>query len=312
MRITVESGGPAALEQWRGYFREFDPAIEVVGWEAARRDPAGIGYALVWAPGPGRLAALPDLKLIVSAGAGVDNILADPLLPASVPIARMITESTAAVMGDYVLTGALMLMRDARGMALDQAARRWRARENPPLVNEVRVGVMGLGQMGAHTALRLAQAGFEVAGWSRTRAHLPGVTCYAGPRERDAFLARSDILVCLLPATPATQGILNAETFSRLPRGASLINAGRGSHLVESDLLAALDSGQLKGALLDVFDVEPLPDASPLWPHPGILITPHYGSTPSRRDRARKTVEIMQRWERGETLDLLYDRQRGY
>ncbi|ARP94536.1 2-hydroxyacid dehydrogenase [Bordetella genomosp. 13] len=312
MRITINSGGPQALDEWRGHFRDFNPAIEVVGWDAARAHPAGIGYALVWAPEAGRLAALPDLKLVISAGAGVDGILADPLLPPTLPIARMITDSTATVMGDYVLTAALMLMRDVRAMALDQAERRWRTRDNPPALAQVRVGVMGLGQLGAHTAQRLAHVGFDVAGWSRSRAALPGVACFAGQEEFAPFLARTDILVCLLPGTDATRGILGARTFAQLPRGAGIINVGRGSHLVQADLLQALDAGQLKGAVLDVFDTEPLPVESPLWSHPGIVITPHCGATPDRRERARKAVDIIERWERGETLELIYDCQRGY
>ncbi|WP_144629930.1 2-hydroxyacid dehydrogenase [Bordetella genomosp. 13] len=312
MRITVNSGGPAALDEWREGFQACDPTIEVVGWDDAQRDPAGIAYALVWAPEAGRLAALPDLKLVISAGAGVDGILADPQLPPRLPIARMITDSTAGVMAEYVLTAALMLMRQARRMALDQAERRWRVLDAPPRIAEVRVGVMGLGQLGAHTARRLAEIGFRVAGWSRRRADLPGVQAYAGPDELPAFLSRTDVLVCLLPSTDTTRGILNADTFARLPRGASVINVGRGDHLAVPDLLAALDSGHLDGAVLDVFDVEPLPQESPLWRHPAVIVTPHYGSTPSRRERAQKAVEMMQRWERGLPLPQLYDRQRGY
>lgn len=312
LRIAIHSGGPQALDEWRAHFQEADPAIEVVGWDAAHADPAGIGYALVWAPEAGRLAALFDLKLVISAGAGVDHILADPLLPATLPIARMVTGSTAAAMAEYVLTAALTLMRDVRGMYADQAQRRWRTRDNPPGIGQTRIGIMGLGQLGAHVARRLAQIGFDVAGWSRSPADLPGVTCMAGPAALPAFLARADILVCLLPATDATRGILRAETFAQLPRGASLINVGRGSHLVEADLLAALDAGQLKGAVLDVFDVEPLPAQSALWAHPGITITPHCAATPDRRERARKAADIIACWERGERPDLIYDRKRGY
>ena len=312
MRITVNSGGPHALDEWRAHFHACDPAIEVVGWDEARHDPAGVGYALVWAPEPGRLAALPDLKLVISAGAGVDSILADPSLPPGLPIARMITDSTAQVMSEYVLTATLMLVRQARRMALNQAERRWQTLDAPPRIAQVRVGVMGLGQLGAPTAQRLAGIGFQVAGWSRRRATLPGVQTYAGPEEWEVFLARTDVLVCLLPATDATRGILNADTFARLPRGACVVNAGRGEHLSVPDLLGALDSGQLNGAVLDVFDVEPLPPQSPLWQHPAVIVTPHYGSTPNRFERAQKAAEMMRDWERGLPLPQLYDRQRGY
>lgn len=312
MRITIASGGPAALPEWQRHFREFDPAIEVLGWEAAQADPAGVRYALVWQPPAGGLAALPELRLIISAGAGVDGILADPQRPAGLPIARMITEETPEVMAEYVLTAALMLLREARLMALDQAACRWNVLPAPRRMREVRVGVMGLGQLGAASARLLAHTGFQVSGWSRSRAAIAGVQTYAGEEEFDAFLGATDILVCLLPATPATRGILGARTFARLPQGAAVINVGRGSHLNEAELLDALDGGRLAGAVLDVFDTEPLPADSPLWSHPRIIVTPHYGATPSRRDRARHAVRLIHLHERGAALPHLYDAERGY
>lgn len=312
MRIAIASGGPAALPEWQAHFQAFDPAIEVLGWEAAQADPAGVRYALVWQPPHGGLAALPDLRLIISAGAGVDGILDDPLRPAHLPIARMITDSTPDVMAEYVLSAALMLLREGRRMALNQAERRWDILPAPRRMQDTRVGIMGLGQLGKASALLLARAGFPVSGWSRTPTELPGVRTHAGAAGFDAFLADTDILVCLLPATPATQGILGARTFERLPAGAAVINVGRGSHLDEPALLAALDAGRLSGAVLDVFETEPLPAASPLWSHPAIIVTPHYGATPSRRDRAQHAVQLIHLAERGQPLPHLYDAARGY
>ncbi|MGN6580892.1 MAG: 2-hydroxyacid dehydrogenase [Bordetella sp.] len=312
MRLIVKSGGPQAYEEWRSLFAEVSPGIDVLDWFDPPADLRGIEYALVWAPEAGRLAELPDLKLIVSSGAGVDHILADPQLPGHLPIARMMLDVTAVEMSEYVLMSALMLVRDMKRMIVNQANRHWEDFFPPLRSTATRVGIMGLGSLGAAAADLLRRTGFMVSGWSRRRADLPGVRCHAGEAEFDAFLAETDILVCLLPATEATRGILNARTFARLPRGACLVNAARGSHMVQADLLAALDSGQLRQAVLDVFEPEPLDADSPLWTHPGVIVTPHIASTPSRRDRAVRAAELIDLHRRGEPLPNLYDRATGY
>lgn len=312
MRLIVKSGGPQAYEEWRSLFAQLSPEVEVLDWFNPPADLRGIEYALVWAPEAGRLAGLPDLKLIVSSGAGVDHILADPQLPGHLPIVRMLLDVTAVEMGEYVLMSALMLVRDMKRMVANQAKGHWEEFFPPLRSTTTRVGIMGLGSLGAAAADLLARAGFMVSGWSRRRAELPGVRCHAGEQEFDAFLAETDILVCLLPATEATRGILDARTFGRLPRGACLINAARGSHLVQDDLLAALDSGQIRQAVLDVFEPEPLAGDSPLWSHPGVIVTPHIASTPNRRDRAARAAELIGMHSRGEPLPNLYDRAKGY
>lgn len=312
MRLIVKSGGPQAYGEWQGLFAEIMPGLEVLDWFNPPADLRGIEYALVWEPEPGRLAALPDLKLIISSGVGVDHILADPQLPAHLPIARMMLDITAVEMREYVLMSVLMLVRDVKRVVLNQARRRWEDFFAPRRSATTRVGIMGLGNLGADTADLLARVGFPVSGWSRRRADLPGVRCYAGEQELDAFLAGTDILVCLLPATEATRGILDAATFARLPRGACLINVARGSHMVQADLLAALDSGQIRQAILDVFEPEPLAADSPLWMHPGVIITPHIASTPDRRDRVARAAELVGIHSRGEPLPNLYDRAKGY
>ncbi|MBO9353061.1 glyoxylate/hydroxypyruvate reductase A [Bordetella petrii] len=312
MRLVIKSGGPQALPEWQKYFGEFAPWLQVCGYHEPQADPAQIGYALVWEPDAGWLASLPNLKLIISSGAGVDHILADPQRPAHVPIARLVTQETAAEMSEFVLAAGLAITKEFKRFANDQAICRWDTPEVPRMMRDLRVGVMGLGYLGSATATLLARTGFPTAGWSRSMVPLPGVESYAGAQQLPGFLARTDILVCLLPGTEATRGILGTATLAQLPRGAALISVGRGSHLVESDLLAALDSGQLSQAVLDVFDVEPLPAESPLWRHPGVTITPHCAATPTRAERARYVADLIRRCEAGEVLPNLYDPAKGY
>jgi glyoxylate/hydroxypyruvate reductase len=242
----------------------------------------------------------------------VDHIVRDPAWPAHLPLVRMGGEETAQRMGEYVCLAALGLLRDFRRVTLAQAERRWDNFETALCATEVRVGVMGLGNLGARSAAMLAGLGFQVAGWARSAKSVPGVECFAGDGERDAFLARSDILVCLLPDTEDTRGAIRAETIALLPPGAAIINAARGGHLVLPDLIAALDSGRLSGAVLDVFETEPLPADHPAWTHPRITITPHLASLASRKARVRYAAAVIEAFERGEALPNLYDPVRGY
>jgi glyoxylate/hydroxypyruvate reductase A len=311
MRLIINSGGPQAIDEWRARFRDFAPELDVVGWHE-EVDPASVDYALVWAPDPGRLATFSNLKLIISAGAGVDHILADPALPRHLPIARMVTSRTQTEMAEFVLTGALMLTRGIKRIVDNQARRHWEVFDSLRVAADVRVGIMGLGHLGVASAQLLARVGFPVSGWSRGASTLPGMPSYAGQEQFGEFLANTDLLVCLLPATDATRGILNRSTLSQLPQGASLINAGRGSHMVTQDIIDALDSGQLQQALLDVFEEEPLPALSPLWSHPGIIVSPHCAAIPDRKERARHTALLIAANERGDPLPNIYDPKRGY
>ncbi|SSW66478.1 2-hydroxyacid dehydrogenase [Achromobacter agilis] len=311
MRLIINSGGAQAIDDWRLHFQAFAPGLEVAGWDESV-DPASVDYALVWEPDPGRLATFPNLKLIISAGAGVDHILADPQWPRHVPIARMMTSRTQTEMAEFVLTSALMLTRDIKRAVDNQARRHWEFFDAVRIAADLRVGIMGLGLLGVSSAQLLSRVGFKVSGWSRGASRLEGLPTYAGQEQFGAFLAATDILVCLLPATDATRGILNAATLSQLPRGACLINAGRGAHMVARDVIAALDSGQLRQAVLDVFEEEPLAPESPLWSHPGIIVTPHCAAIPDRRERARHAAFLIAANERGEALPNIYDAQRGY
>lgn len=312
MLMLVKSGGEAALPEWREAFAEADPRLDLRWWDDPTVRPEEVRLALVWDPEPGRLASYPNLGLILGSGAGVDGILRDPFLPRGVPIVRLATPGAAQRMGEYVCWAVLSLLKGARRWAVNQAAGRWEYFEPRFAAPDCRVGVLGLGMLGGRAAEMLAALGFRVAGWSRGRKTIPGVESYAGDQELEAFVARSDILVCLLPDTPATRGILSAPLFAKLPKGAGLVNAGRGAHQVFADIVAALECGQLSGAVLDVFEEEPLPPGHPAWSHPKILVTPHCASLAPKAERARFAAEVIRAWERGEPLPNLFDPARGY
>lgn len=257
---------------WRRALRAQMPGVELRVWPDLG-DPDEIEAALVWLPPPGLLAGLPQLRAIFSLGAGVDSLLADPTLPDR-PLCRMVDPSMTAGMAELVLTLALLYHRRLDLYDAQQHRRLWRMVLPQPAA-ATRIGIMGLGELGGAAARLLARQGFTVRGWSRSPRQLDGVTVFAGTTELDAFLAGTDILVCMLPLTAETEGILDARLLARLPRGARLVNVARGRHLVEADLLAALDDGQLAHATLDVFRTEPLPADSPLWRAPNVIITPH-------------------------------------
>jgi glyoxylate/hydroxypyruvate reductase A len=308
----VKSGGERAVAEWQRHFAAAAPHLDVRWWDDPAVDPAAVTYVLVWDPEPGRLKAFANLKAIFGSGAGVDFITADPDLPRHVPLVRMATPGAAQRMGEYVTWAVLSLIKEARRMAIAQAERRWDFFEPEPTAPGVTVGIMGLGHMGAMAARMLRGIGFPVRAWSRTRKDAPGVTSFAGAAELDAFLGGSDIVVCLLPATEETRGILAAPLFARMKDGAGLVNVGRGSQQKLDDIIAALDSGKLSGAVLDVFEKEPLPAESPAWPHPKITVTSHVASLPPRSERAVHVAAQIAAFERGEPLANVYDHARGY
>jgi glyoxylate/hydroxypyruvate reductase A len=296
-------------EAWREALLSAVPDLDFRIWPDVG-DPAEIDLALVWRPPTGELARYPHLRAILSLGAGIDGLLAQPGLP-DVPIARMVDPSLTRTMTEYVLLAVLRHHRQFDHYEREQRATRW-SYAFPPQAADRRVGVMGVGVLGGAAAQALASHGFPVAAWSRTRKELAGIESFAGEDGLPAFLARTDILVCLLPLTRKTAGILNAQTFARLPRGAYVVNVARGAHLVEPDLIAALDSGQLAGATLDVFDQEPLPPENPLWRHPRVLITPHVASYSLPSTGAAGVVENIRRARAGQPLLHQVDRARGY
>lgn len=296
-------------DAWRDELTRRMPDLEVRLWPEVG-DPAAIEVALVWRPPPGELLRYPNLKAILSLGAGIDGLIADRTLP-EVPLARMVDPSLTRTMAEYVLLAVLRHHRGFDAFEREQRRARW-AYAFPPQAAERRVGIMGLGELGAAAAGALVARGFPVSAWSRSPKELDGVTSYVGRGDLYAFLHRSDILVCLLPLTGETRGILDAETFAALPHGAFVINAARGEHLVEHDLIAALGSGHLGGATLDVFGEEPLPEASPLWRHSKVLITPHVASYCVPASAADGVVENIRRALAGRPLAHQVDRMRGY
>ncbi|WP_087718597.1 2-hydroxyacid dehydrogenase [Salinicola salarius] len=274
-------------------------------------DVEKVTYAVVWKPATGAFLPFPNLKAIVSLGAGIDHVLADAELPRQMPIIRTVGTDLTQRMREYVALHVLRHHRDIPAIAANQREKRWQQLVVPPATQR-RVGVMGLGNLGGAAARTLAALGFETLGWARTKREIEGVITYAGDSEFSEFVSRCEILVCLLPLTVATTGILNAALFERLPKSASIINAGRGQHLVEADLLAALESGQLSHATLDVFDVEPLPAEHAFWPHPGVTITPHTASLIDAPTGSRIVAANIERFEREGSVPDLADAARGY
>jgi glyoxylate/hydroxypyruvate reductase A len=295
---------------WIDHFKRIRPSLEVRTHPDV--EPRGdITYALVWKPPAGELARYPNLRCVFSLGAGVDHLLSDPAFPKSVPLVRVIDPSLTRGMSEYVVLHVLTHHRRQLELSQFQRAKTWRLILSPD-AGDVRVGIMGLGVLGSDAAEKLRPFGYQLAGWSHSRKSIEGVESFAGFDELKAFLRCTDILVCLLPLTEETRGILNRETFAQLPQGAAVINAARGGHLVEPDLIAALDSGHLRSATLDVFQTEPLPESSPLWLHPRVIVTPHLAAFTDPRFVAENVADNIARLERGEALRDTVDLTRGY
>ena len=310
MNIAVSLPAADKTEWWCQMLRDLMPDWTVYPINKVP-DPDAISYCVVWRPETGAMTPFKNLKAIVSVGAGIDHVLADEHLPLHVPIIRTVGTDLTQRMKEYVALHVLRHHRELPAIQANQARRHWDQIVVPP-ANERRVGVMGLGNLGAAAANLLTQIGFQVSGWSRSAKDLAGIKCYSGAEGFGAFLDGTDILVCLLPLTESTRGILSADTFHRLKPGASIINAARGPHLVDGDLLEALDSGQIGSATLDVFNVEPLPASHPFWTHPKITVTPHVASmidAPTGSKIIAKNIRIFH--ETGTVADLA-DAKRGY
>jgi glyoxylate/hydroxypyruvate reductase A len=286
--------------------------LTVYDHTADKYDPAQIAYAVSFRPPPGLLASLPNLKAVFSLGAGVDGFLLDPNFPKHIPLVRFVDETLSTEMAQFAVLHVLMQHRTVGFFAGAQAEAKWRQRMLPRATEATRVGVLGLGEIGTMCAERLRDLGFPVTGWSRTRKSVDGVKSYAGADELDAFLGECDFLLCVLPLTPDTRHILNAATFGKLPKGAYVINIARGGHVNEADLIAALDSGHLSGATLDVFETEPLPQTNPIWKHPKIVATPHIAAITSPTAATHSILNGIAAIERGETPKNIVDMGRGY
>lgn len=272
-----------------------------------------IDYACVWKQPPGLLATLPKLKAIFSLGAGVDHLLQDDQLP-NVPIARIVDPDLTIRMVGYVVMHALLHQRQMKLYEAQQKDRVWVEHYEPP-PRSIRVGIMGMGVMGQASAKGLQASGFSVIGWSRSKKNIDGIEMFDGEAGLKTFLGKTNILVCLLPLTPATKGILNYVLFKQLARepiSPALINAGRGGEQIEGDILRALDDGTLGGASLDVFEQEPLAASSAFWNHPKAYVTPHNASASDPRALVANILSQIENLERGGKLENLVDRKLGY
>jgi glyoxylate/hydroxypyruvate reductase A len=297
---------------WRQCLLAADPDIEFLGNPDWGTPEDGDAYAFVWEPEPGLLARYPNIKAIFSLGAGVDHILADPGLPRDVPIIRMGDEGLKEGMAEFVLMNVLMHHRQTPALLAAQRQRQWQ-RVFSRAAADVRVGLLGYGALGQRAATALKPLGYDIAAWSRSAKPAEDrVTHFTGDGQLDDFLARTDILVALLPATPATDNLLDARRLSLLSEGAAVINAGRGNLIVLDDLMALLDSGHLSGASLDVFPEEPLPADHPLWGYDTGLITPHSAAITRPDTAARYVIDNIRRIEAGEPPENLLNTNLGY
>jgi glyoxylate/hydroxypyruvate reductase A len=291
--------------QWRDAART---EVMTDAWQA--------DVALVWRPPAAVFAEQRSLKLVYNLGAGVDALLAMPAFPREVPLLRLEDAGMSEALAEYVLSAVLRVYRGFDVYAAQQRQARWQPRALRER-SEFAVGVLGLGVIGGAIARTLARHGFAVRGYARSGKSIDGAQCFAGPLDASAaplaqFADRLDVLVAVLPLTADTRGALNTALFARLARGAHLINVGRGAHLAESDLLAALDAGQLGGATLDVFAEEPLPPAHPFWSRAEILVTPHVSAITQIGPSVAQIAAKIAAWQRGERVGGQVDPARGY
>ncbi|BCG02145.1 glyoxylate/hydroxypyruvate reductase A (plasmid) [Paraburkholderia sp. PGU19] len=300
---------PERGKLWAQHFAQKAPEIPFRLWPDVG-DPAAVRYLAAWQPPDDPARTLPNLEVIFSVGAGIDQFDLSRV-PPHIAVVRMIEPGIVEGMVEYVTQAVLTIHRDLFDYVLQQRQRVWR--EMPVRAASTRrVGVLGLGMLGTAVLERLRLFGFPCAGWSRSEHRLEGVECFAGVQALDAFLARTDVLVCLLPLTDATRGLLDKRLFGKLPKGASFVNVGRGAQVDQQDLLDALDSGQLQNAILDVTDPEPLPDSHPFWTHPRVRITPHIASATRPEGAVDVVLENIRRWRDGVPMVGEIDRSRGY
>lgn len=309
------SGDNWSPRPWKDRFRERLPSREIVFPEEIEGRPEAVRYAAVWKPPASLLTRYPRLEVIFNLGAGVDALLEDRTLP-NVPLVRVVNDDLTKRMTEYVVLHCLMYHRQHMRFVAQKATRTWDAPDQWA-AGAVRVGLLGLGEISRDAADVLVRIGFQVAGWSRAPRSVPGVRCFDGTDGLAAFLARTDILVCLLPLTPETRGMLSRKLFAGLARDGVLgrpviINAGRGGLQVEADIVAALDDGTLGGATFDVFETEPLPRESPLWAHPLVTITPHNAADSSPGAISDYVAHQILDFEAGKPLRNVVDRTKGY
>jgi len=307
LRVLLQTTS-ANAGQWHAALVAALPEAEITLWPDVSRDA---DYLAVWKPPPELFGLAPAAKAIFNLGAGVDALLQVPTLPAGVPIIRLEDAGMATQMVDYVTLAVLAAYREQRVYADQQREGLWRQRPQRGK-QAFGVGLLGLGVLGQTVAAGLARFGFPLAGWSRERKAVAEVRAFAGAAELPDFLARSQVLVCLLPSTPDTRGLLDRSRLLQLPRGAHLVNVARGDIVVDADLVASLDDGHLASATLDVFHEEPLPRTHPFWHHPRITMTPHVSAVTLVDDSVAQIAAKIRRLEQGLPVTGTVDRERGY
>src|SRR6056297_2036482 len=283
------------------HIQTIDSNIDVEIWPAVSH-PDRVQLAVAWNQPENVLATFPNLRAITSLGAGVDHLVYDTTIPETVTLTRMVLPSLKQQVADYVLMSTLNILRHSHTYYKQQQRAEW-TEHQPIEKDDLRIGVMGLGQLGAVTAKKLEESGFHVSGWARTKKELSSIRTYASG-EIDHFLKEVNILVCLLPLSPETEGILNLETIKKLKQPAFIINAARGEHLVDEDLIYALDTDRIQHATLDVFSDEPLPETHPFWNRDKITITPHVAAITNEKEAAKLIVENYKRLLTG--MDVLH------
>ena len=298
------------IENWKNALLAQAPALEVYSYlEDHPKDR--VTMALVWKHPEGSLTEYPNLKVISSFGAGVDFIFKDPTAPRQLPITRVVDPVLAGDMSEFVITQILVHLKNLMHYKVAQINIKWHPQPYRRIA-DVTVGIMGLGALGAVLADDLVQMGFTVVGWAGSPKPMEMVSVYVGEKQKSEFLSKSEVLVCLLPLTETTTGILNQALFHQLPKGAFVINVARGGHLVDADLIHALDSGQLSGASLDVFHEEPLPAVHPFWKHPKIYMTPHIASVSDSASVVPQLLENYKRMQKGAPLLNVVSPEKGY
>ena len=300
---------PVRGEVWARHFAAHAPEVPFRTWPDVG-DPAAVRYLAAWTLPDNLATTFPNLEVLFCVGAGVDQLDLSNV-PAGITVVRMIEPGLVDGMVEFATLAVLALHRDWPAYLAQQRARQWHALPVRRAASR-RVGVMGMGVLGCAVLAKLRGFGFPCAGWSRTLRPAEGIECFAGAQSLPAFLARTEILVSLLPLTESTRGLLGQRVFEALPRGAALVSVGRGAQVVQEDLLAALDAGQLSAAVLDVTSPEPLPPEHPLWAHPRVIITPHIASETQPESSAHAILENVLRHRRGEPLVGVVDRSRGY
>lgn len=301
---------PKKVDPWVKALKDIDPQLDIRLYpNDPRREE--VDFALTWRHPYGLFSKYPNLRCISSMGAGVDHLLRDPDLPRQVTITRLVDPFLAQDMAEFVLALVMGHLRNLGGFKLKQINREWQP-SGYTRIQDITLGVMGMGAIGKSVALQLQKSGFRVLGWARTPKGWPEIKVYSGASGFSDFLSQSNILVCVLPLTPQTQGIINKNILQQLPKNAFVINVGRGEHLVEEDLVAMINEGHIAGASLDVFAEEPLPKDSPLWNHPRLNITPHIASLTDPVSVAPQILKNYYLLKEGKNLLNTVDLKKGY